>query len=69
MNCPGCNKDIQPESVESFYFDVMKWECLDCGIFITKSEMSYPKCAVEIIKELALIKKRIDSAKIKRRIA
>lgn len=62
MNCPKCNKDIQPETVNAFYFDVMKWQCTACRILIVKSEMSYPKCVIEIKKELALLKRRIDNA-------
>lgn len=65
MECPVCNKDIHPESVSSFYFDSMKWECMDCGILIVKSELSYPDCAIQISKELALIKRRMESKRDK----
>lgn len=63
MKCPGCNKEITPEPVESSYSDAIRWECSDCGIYIIKNEISYFKCAVEIKKDLALIKKRLDCAK------
>lgn len=65
MECPVCSKDIQPESVSAFYFDVMKWQCLDCGIVILKSELSYPDCALQIKKELALIKRRMEGTRSK----